>query len=219
MHSWFDKLAKANRKEEIRAFIAEHRAAWLADVRLWGTVGWVATLIRDYALANEVCSNWRDYSGVAPWMLVNAVEGFRGEKRQEEAVECSRHAISLPEDGGTHLHHLWLACDAAAAGQVDAAREHEQQVQPQRLDDDYSFLYTLLVGSLEMQIAAPEHRAEVFARVRESLNASHKRYRAAGIFQQEPARRAAFYAAVKRIAATAGTLRAKLWSLRWAWSK
>jgi tetratricopeptide (TPR) repeat protein len=219
LHAWFEKLAKANRKDEIRSFIAEHRAVWMADVRLWGVVGWVATLIRDYRLANEVCSNWRDYSGVAPWMLVNAVEGFRAEKRHEEAVECSRHALSLPEDGGTHLHHLWLACDAAGAGQFDAAREHEQQIQPQRLDDDYSFLYTLVAGVLQMQLAPPQQRAEAFAAVRENVNAAYQRYRSAGIFQQEPARRAAFYAAVKRIAAIAGTLRAKLWTWRWAWSK
>jgi hypothetical protein len=46
-------------------------------------------------------------------MLVNVADALRGAGRHKEAVECSHHALRLPEQYAQDHHHLLLACDAA----------------------------------------------------------------------------------------------------------
>lgn len=216
LHSWFQYMAQNNRAGDICRFIKQHRAQWQADVRLWGQVGWVATLIRDYHLASDVCSNWRTYPNAAPWMLVNAAEGFRAKKQHDEAQAISHHALALPErDGGTDLHHLWLGCDAACAGDFDQAQFHAQRVQASQLDQDYQFLNLLLTSVLQIAGAPAEDRALLFRQVRASINAAVAAYDRAGIFSREPARQQVFYAATKRLASLVNTFSAKAWAAWW----
>jgi len=174
------------------------------------------TLIRDYQLASDVCSNWRTYPTAAPWMLVNAAEGFRAQKRQDEAVAVSKHALALPErDGGTDLHHLWLGCDAACAGDFELAHYHAQRVQASQLDQDYQFLNLLLTSVLQVAGAPAEDRALLFRQVRASINAAYSAYDKAGIFTREPARQQIFYAATRRLASLVNTFSAKAWAAWW----
>lgn len=204
-------MGRANRGFEMLRFLRHRQNECRQNVRIWGVFAYGATLVRDYLLTYSICANWRDYPDAEAWMLVNAVEGFRALGFNDEAIAAGHHALTLPGNG-IHLHHLWLACDAACAGDFAQSREHAQHIHAEPLDQDYQFLEVLLTGILEVE-AAGAARASVFDQVRRKVDESFSAYRKSGCLSKEPARRRIFGKATWRIASLAGTWRARLWSI------
>ena len=87
---------------------------WLrANTFSWATIGRAFCRLMQYQPAVEWLWDWRTRIDVQPWMLVNVADALRGAGRHKEAVECSHHALRLPEQYAQDHHHLLLACDAA----------------------------------------------------------------------------------------------------------
>lgn len=211
LQAWVEHMGRANRGFEMLRFLRHRQNECRQNVRIWGVFAYGATLVRDYLLTYSICANWRDYPDAEAWMLVNAVEGFRALGFNDEAIAAGHHALTLPGNG-IHLHHLWLACDAACAGDFAQSREHAQHIHAEPLDQDYQFLEVLLTGILEVE-AAGAASASVFDQVRRKVDESFSAYRKSGCLSKEPARRRIFGKATWRIASLAGTWRARLWSI------
>lgn len=209
VYGYVRALREAEDQPRLLRFIQKNEN-WLREKTFtWGSVGYALTAFRRYAEAARWHRDWRDRDDAEPWMLVNAVEGFRDAGQNAEAVAASRHALSLPPSNGIHLHHLWLACDAALAGETESAKQHLRHVYVEPLDDDYRFLELLVAAVIEMAEASPEDRVRVFREVKLRIDKALSQYKA---FRHEPARRRAYRQSVLQIANYRGGLGAKLWS-------
>lgn len=174
----------------------------------WASIGMALVGIRRFDLAVPWQEAWRDYPEAQPWMLANVVEALRAAGREEEAREVSRVALAMPPAFGQHLHHLWLAGDAALDGATSEAREHLDQCEGQQLDDDYRFQKLLIECAMEMQSARDGTGSLVFAAVRRKLAEARRSY---SHFALEPARKKHYYRTLALASKIRGTLLARLW--------
>ncbi len=209
-HGYIDGLFDAGGQQQAGNFVREN-SDWLrAHTFTWGAGGYALTRLRRYRDAADWHADWRDRPDAEPWMLVNVVESLRAMGRDAEALQATQRALSLPPGHGQHLHHLWLAVDAACAGDLAAAREHLDWVPPESLDEDYQFDWMIVTSVLRMAEAAPAERSQVFADVRRQVAAARKNFAA---YAQEPARQRFYHQALAEIARYRGTWAARLWYL------
>lgn len=188
---------------------------WLRrDSELWGWMGWAFSLLRDYRAAAGWFSDWRSRSDARPWALAQVTEALQNTGREQEAVECSRWALTLPPSRGLHLHHLWLAADAALAGNSPAARESlrkaEEAVGDTPRTDNYTFLRQLIEFLLETQEVALADRRQVFARLAPRLLQTRLEFMP---YCSEPARGRIYRHVLGRVAALRGGLAGWCWYL------
>ncbi|HTN74105.1 MAG TPA: C39 family peptidase [Pirellulaceae bacterium] len=210
---YVEALLKANNSKQLAAFIKRHHAWLRTSTMCWGAVGYALAGLRDHAEGAKWCSNWRDYKDAEPWMLVNVAEALRGVSRDAEAAEVSQHALEIPPSNGLEQHRLWLACDAACAGNFDEAREHLEFVQVDQSDADALFLQTLASALVEAASAPPEQLAKACRVAGRRMKASRNLYRA---FSHEPARRRMYRSAIRRLLTLRNTWWAKLVAgVRW----
>ena len=208
VNEWVRALLNNRRESQFKKF-ARQGDTWLRTESLaWGSVGWGFTRIHDYGLAYNWLRDWRQQKEARPWMLVNAVEAFRFRGENQAAAEISRHALTLPPDGGTPLHQLWLTTDDVVAGDVHSARQRLLEVDRDELDIDYEFLYTVIEAILDVLEAPADQREIAFQSARTRLNQA-ARY---PNFQKEKARRQFFRYGIKTVASKVGGVRASLWS-------
>ncbi len=102
-------------------------------------------------------------------------------------------ALTLPESNGLHLHHLWLASDAALAGDTAGARRGLEAMhaaaQGEPLDKDYEFLRVMVECLVDMREAGPAEREKMYRHCRTRLETARHTY---APFPQEPARQRIF---------------------------
>ncbi len=209
-HAYVEALYLTGRNAELHHFVRQN-GHWLkANDMCWGSVSYSLTGIRDYQAAAAWCADWQGREGAKPWMLVNVAEGFRGTGKLNEAIQVSQHALAMPNDNGSHLHHLWLACDAACAGRIDEAREHLPFVPVEPLDADYEFLNTIVQGLVELADAPPQRAGAVYGEVYRRLQAARKSF---PHYNLEPGRRAVYRQAIWQLAKLRGTTSAQFWAL------
>lgn len=202
--AFVESLVRGGKRAEFNRLVEEHRALFRENDFLWGSVAFGLAASRNYSATASWCADWAVRDEAQPWMLANAVEGFRNVGQWEQAVACGRHAITLPQVNGQFIHRLWLAYDAAAEGRLDEAEEHWRAyagVKPETLDDDNQFLELLASARLELLRSAPPSQAAVGAAQRKKLVAFLKGYSA---IAQEPARKQAYSATLQRLAAARG---------------
>jgi hypothetical protein len=207
------RLWETGDTSRLQAFIRRNES-WLRESDFtWGSIGSALAGVRDYRATLEWMADWRERPAAEPWMLVNTIEALRAVGRTDEAVEVSRAALAAPPHGGQQLHHLWLAVDAAAAGDARAAEEHLAQVNVDLLTVDWMVLAESARGLVAMEQSPPEDRGSVFAEVRRRLAAAIKAYAA---FDHEPGHRRALRQCARQITRRRGTLFAWLW-YGWMW--
>ena len=216
MYVYLEALYKGNRGDELSVYLRLH-GDWLrTSTFAWGAAGYALTGLRNYARAAEWNADWRTRDDIRAWMLVNVVEGLRNTDHDAEAVEASLKALELASPKGQNLHRLWLAADAMQAGDMHAAKEQLTAAQSdEQLDQDYQFLAACVQAAVDLADAAPSAAGAVFARVRSDLAQARRDY---PFWSHEPARRRAWQAAVRRVAALRGTLLAKLWAWWMVWN-
>jgi len=212
-YAYVEALLQSGKALKLKRFIRKNRK-WLRERTFtWGSAGFGLTGLREYRLAAQWQSDWRDREDVEPWMLVNVVESLRATGRGKKAVEASHLALSMPPAYGQHLHHLWLATDEAVRGNIAAAKEHLESAVGESLDDDYQFLLTMAEGIVEMAEASPDEAGRVFRDVRRRIVRARTAFKT---YPQEPARRQVYRRTLAAVARHRGTLFAKLWfCLRW----
>jgi hypothetical protein len=97
----------------------------------WGQVGYALSSFRRMRQVTRWLADWRQRSSVEPWMLFNYCLALRHLGRYEEANEVAAHAITAwPHREGASDLHLFLAVEAALAGQTAEARAHLSKVAP-----------------------------------------------------------------------------------------
>ncbi|MBC8870396.1 MAG: tetratricopeptide repeat protein [Planctomycetes bacterium] len=212
-YTYVEALLQAGNAVKLKRFFRENES-WLREHTFaWGSAGYGLTGLREYRVAAEWQSDWRDREDLEPWMLVNVAEGLRAIGRDAEAVEASQLALSMPPAYGQHLHYLWLAVDEALRGNITAAKEHLEDVDVESLDEDYQFLQTMIGGIVEMAEASPDEAGRVFRDERRRIGRARAAFKA---YQQEPARRRAYRRSLAMVAKYRGTFAAKLWFyFRW----
>jgi tetratricopeptide (TPR) repeat protein len=209
VYTYVDALYKEERADQLIDFVHEHGDWLLANTFTWGAVGYALTGIRNYSLAAQWHSDWRNREDARPWMLVNAVEAFRNTGRDLEAVEVGIKALDMPHAQGQNLNCLWLATSAVESGDFQKAAEYLDAAGFEELDEDYVFLDTCVRAAVDMSQAHPDEADEIYRECCEALLAARRNYK---WFDKEPARKRAFLTAVTQVAKTRGTLFAKLWA-------
>ena len=211
-HAYLKAILEAGEKSRLRRFMETHRSMLEAHTFLWGSIGWVLTAFRDYHGAANWMMDWRKREDAQPWMLVNTVEGFRNTSREAIAAECSRHALTL-KGNGRHLHHLWLAGDAALEGDYKSAREHLEQSHAEPLDADYEFLEVLTQSIVELGEVSPDVRKRIFPQIQTRLDEAKAKYAA---YALEPARQRIYRKTLLALAKLRGGPMTWIWYLiRW----
>jgi tetratricopeptide (TPR) repeat protein len=142
----------------------------------WGKAGYALVALNQYKEAAKWLRNWRLYEA-KPWMLLNAASAMRYAGNNEEAHAINAHALTLPGDETTGKHQLWLACDEAAAGQFDSARERIATARPEEFGVLYQALHALTTAILAVEAAPPQMRRSIYLQNRRNLK--QRRYQTA----------------------------------------
>ena len=132
--------------------------------RYWGQTGYYLSAVRADALTVEWFGNRRERTDLKPWMLLNLGVSLRRLKKDDEARWVSEAALKLPADDWSPLHALWLAADAALAGNSEQARELLNRSNRDKLVNYYKFLRDLVGILLDYQKLSEERRAAEFSR-------------------------------------------------------
>jgi len=212
-YAYVEVLLQAGAAARLQRFVRENKGWLRAHTFTWASAGYGLTGLREYRLSAEWFADWRERTDMAPWMLVNVVDGLRALGRDAEAVEASQAALSMPPAYGQHLHHLWLAADEACGGNVAAAKHHLENVGAESLDNDYQFLLTAVQSVVEMADASPADAQQVFRDVRRRLSQARSAYQ---VYSYEPARRRIYRRCLAAVAGYRGGVVAKVWHwMRW----
>jgi cellulose synthase operon protein C len=207
MHAYIEALANKQQKSRLRRFVRKNRQWLRKDTAAWGWVAYAGAHLFWYRFVAKWVADWRDRPDAEAWMLVNAAEGFRALGRDEEAREVSRHALALPPSHGQDLHRVWLAADAAAAGDTRTVRELLGQANHQELNAGFAFLKTLAEAAAEMAEAPRQQRRSVFRAVLKRIDRARAGYKA---FPKEAAYRRMYRRCLQRVARYRGGLLAAI---------
>jgi hypothetical protein len=156
--------------------------------------------------------DWKERKQIESWVLHILVLALVRCRREDEAVEIIRHAVSLRLAGDTYLSFkTWALFEEAVRGNVDAANGHLQDLDGATVPDSLTAEFILAQSVLKVLNAPAGERRKVFKTVRRDI---------AGIV---PGRGAAFYPsairraygrAVRRLRQDMGGLGLRLWLWR-----
>ena len=120
----FHHLGDAKVRPHIRRAVKSTKQLVRSQTRVWGQVGFALKSVRDYRGVIKWTSDWKERADAEPWMLVNIAASLRALGRDARAREVHRHAIDrLSRGGDCGSHLIWLAVDAARAGDVTVAED------------------------------------------------------------------------------------------------
>jgi len=170
----------------------------------WGKVAYCLNAAGKSRATVTWLADWSARPRRRAWMLTNLAHALRRLGRFEAAHAVSVDAVALPpEPGATDYHHVWLAFDAAAAGDHAGARTHLAAVG----DADFGAhhpLVTLVRGLLAAGEASPAAARRL---LRRAVEAAGQHATAHGDRTLRHAVRAVVRAQRRRVGL--------LWLLRW----
>ncbi len=106
--------------------------------------------------------DWRTRPGVESWMLVNLAEALRATGRARRARPVHQHALMLQESPRPHtIHRLWLAADAALAGDAKCAESHLSGARMDAVTPAYAAMRQLVEALLKAMQTPPASFNEV----------------------------------------------------------
>ena len=202
-----ETYAKTRRSRDTMHFIRNNWAWMTRHTLCWGSAGYALAELRDYSEVAQRMHDWRQRSDAKSWMLVNAVEGLRAVGLRTEAVAASLHALQLADANGSVVHKIWLAADQAIDGDIETAKQYLHGVESAALDDDYRFLFNLVMAITRVHDAPLGEKGRYFNQAYKELALLPSRYPQ---WRHEPARRKHYIATLKRLAMLRGGAVAKL---------
>ena len=173
---WVEALADAKNKEAVNKFVHLHRAVLRQHDHSWGSVAYALTTLRLHEKTVEWTQDWQARTDARAWMLLNRAVSLRNLNRDAESTQVSRHAVSLRSDNSTPKHTLWLASDAALAGETTSAQQSLSRVELAEQPAFYQFLHHLVTALVKVQSAAPAAKAGAFAQARQHVREGMKAF-------------------------------------------
>jgi cellulose synthase operon protein C len=193
------------------ALVRAGRPWLMADTHCWGYVARAYCQQLRYRDCRRWLGDWQARSDLEAWMLVGVVESLRAFRKLEQARECSRLAIAMPYDYAQPIHYMFLAADAALAGQTESARNHLDLAHGNGEREwplDYQLLIKIAQAVLDLDQAPPAERPRLFGQLRRELHAMRAAYPS---YHSEPERRRLYCAALRKLARLRGGWQAILW--------
>ncbi|MCK6491592.1 MAG: hypothetical protein L6R48_25360, partial [Planctomycetes bacterium] len=153
---WIARLAEtgATATDDLLALLREHGRAIARDERCWGEAGRALLRLAGPEAAATWLGDWQNRPKAAPWALAAAAEVLRRLGRDADANAAARAALARGEDPTSWQLRLWLAADAALAGNpsgADAVRTAAVGSDPY-----WSELRTLAQAALLVAVPEPD---------------------------------------------------------------
>jgi tetratricopeptide (TPR) repeat protein len=205
---YIETLAKLKQRWRFRSFLWRNQDWIRQHSRIWGSTGHAMLCFQKYTALRRWMADWRQRNDLAPWMLLNLAEGLRAIRRDAEAAEVSRHALTLTSDRDSDSHRVWLAADAICKGNTEEARQLLGQVHVASLTDHFKFLQELTTAVVEMTSASETDQSKVFRAVQTRLHQIAFRYRS---IRRGLARRRFYLKCLRLIAQRRGGFAAQWW--------
>ncbi len=181
-----------------------------ADLDSWAKAGAALADARLHALAASWLADWTHRDGVDAGMLRALAESLRAQDRDAEAADVARAALGLAGPPYAKSdHRAWLALDAALAGHAEDAAALLGAIDRVGLPDRVRLVVAVAEAIVMVRRAGPDAKAAAFAEAKEHLAVAAGAC-APGEVPPGLARR--YRQAVKRIAADAGGIAAKIWA-------
>jgi tetratricopeptide (TPR) repeat protein len=175
----------------------------------WARAGVTLAEAKRYPLTIAWLQEWKSREGVEPWMLRALAESYRGHSQDDLAEATTRAALELDPVEFPPDMRIWLAIIDGLAGRTESAMEHRKRIDPDLLLPGPQLTLAAADALLKVQSAEAAARPAAWAQAREEL----KEAVAACPSTEVPAAFGKWYRRiVRRMAADAGGLRAKLWS-------
>jgi predicted Zn-dependent protease len=150
--------------------ILKERRAWMSsDLEAWANVGYAYVQCDQAGDAVKWLSDWRERANLKPWMLYNLASATAVLNRDEESMEVTRHALTLPRDHTAPAQLARLAVYEAIHGNYSAAKTCLQELNFDRLEPVQRAHFSM-AGALCEVAGQPQHqRADVYYNQRENL--------------------------------------------------
>jgi len=205
--AYIQTLALNNYRRRFWRFFRANKD-WLHDhATTWGMVSYATAHFRWAGTCLRWMRDWRR-ADAEPWMLVNLVDILWMKKRDDEALEVIRHAMTLPADHSQNLHRVCLAIEDACRGQFEAARQLLAAIPPNSLDLEYSFLEKLAAAVVDTALADKSNPHAVAARATQLIKQAvsiHKTFNRNHVLWR------VYLRCLRAIARNIGGQRGKIW--------
>ncbi len=142
--SFLDVTAGRRDKKWLDAF-GNRFPRWATDdTEIWGMVGYVRVVLHQFHSCVSSMQDWPNRKGVRPAMLLNLGLAYRSIDQDESAAKVNEFALQLPEDQTTDEHRVWVALDAALAGNYERADKRISAISLDRLNTVHQLVARLV---------------------------------------------------------------------------
>ncbi len=194
--AFLECLGQPGRRRQLRRFVRRHRGLLVFDVKVWGMTMWALIQQKDWRAAVRWGGDWREARGLEPWMLFNLAFGHQSLGQFEQAYQIHLRAQTLPPDGTSPRHALWLAVEEAIRGEAGVAENWLSQAQGHLDEAQDSFLAKLA----RVVLTAADERAREEAGGDAAIRGLLRKVRAElPSYGDEPAFRLAYTRAIRCI--------------------
>ncbi|MBD2179307.1 C39 family peptidase [Pseudanabaena sp. FACHB-1998] len=137
-------LAKRLQEFRFRNYLKKHRNNLRSHTYTWGYVGYTLIQINDLPATIKWLSDWKTRNEIEPWMLSNLVVALRWTKRDHEAHQVGKFALTLSPDYTTDEHRLFVAMDEALGGRIQVTESYLKAIKKSSLSLRELFQYELV---------------------------------------------------------------------------
>jgi hypothetical protein len=127
-----------------RRFVAEEGDRLRSDTSTWGQAAYALCNGKLYDRVIDWMSDWRDRSGVRPWMTLNLGFALTAFDRFAEAADVHERSLELPPDHSTPAHRVYAAACRAATGRWEAVDGHLAGIDPNTLGEGERVAYEMV---------------------------------------------------------------------------
>lgn len=142
--STIETLGRERSSSALDRIRRKYESTIIADTTCWAQLGTAYLDQKRYHFAMNWMGDWGQRTGLQPHMLLVLSVAYRYVGRWEEANKANLAAVELPPDSTTDCNHLWLAFDAAVAGDLETAEAHFACVVRGRLNASNQMLERLV---------------------------------------------------------------------------
>ncbi len=209
-------LGRMRMQERLLKTIADFTQALRGSDRGWTKAGRALLEVRLFDRAEDWFADWQIRKNLDAWMLLAPADGYRMQKKYAEAISVHQHALDAANpDPSREEHTIWLAFEAALAGNTETARTRLSGVDLSAIRDSARLIFTLADSIIRMQEAIRGERSATFSDIRNEIRDAVNDF--APDLTSDLGISAAYQRAVQRIAKDAGSLAAWWWKLCQWW--